>query len=206
MGQEILAKRLVIEGLLEFEGKYLSANLVILAMEDFDCIMGIDLLTKYRATVDCYQRLVQFRPERNKNWFFFNEGARPPMPVVYALKEQRDLAKGGEGYLIYAIDISKDVINMKNIPVFDEFLDVFPDEIPGFPPEREMDAEIELVPGTTPISRAPYRLAPTEMKELKQQLQDLLEKGYIRPSVSLWGTLVLFVKKKDGSMRLCIDY
>ncbi|XP_073030721.1 uncharacterized protein [Primulina eburnea] len=161
MGQEVLAKRLVVDCLLEFEGNYLSANLMILAMEDFDCIMGIDLLTKYRATVDCYQRLVQFRPEGDENWFFFGEGARPPMPVVSAVKAQRALAKGGEGYLIYAVDVSKDVIDVKNIPVVNEFPDVFPDEIPGFPPEREVEAEIELVPGTAPISRAPYRLAPT---------------------------------------------
>ncbi|XP_073287620.1 uncharacterized protein [Primulina huaijiensis] len=85
------------------------------------------------------------------------------------------------GYLIYAVDVSKDVIDVKNIPVVNEFPDVFSDEIPGFPPEREMEAEIELVLGTAPISRAPYRLAPSEMKELKQQLQDLLDKGYIRP-------------------------
>ncbi|XP_073038072.1 uncharacterized protein [Primulina eburnea] len=160
---------------------------------DFDCIMGIDPLTKYRATVDCYQGLVQFRPEGDENWFFFGEGARPPMPVVSAVKAQRALAKGGEGYLIYAVDVSKDVIDVKNIPVVDEFPDVFPDEIPGFPPEREVEAKIELVPGTAPISRAPYRLAPTEMKKLKQQLQDLLDKGYIRPSVSPWGAPVLFV-------------
>ncbi|XP_073019287.1 uncharacterized protein [Primulina eburnea] len=118
------------------------------AMEDFDCIMGIDLLTKYRATVDCYQRLVQFRPERDENWFFFGEGERPPVPVVSAVKAQWALEKGGEGYLIYAVDVSKDVIDVKNIPVFDEFPDVFPDEIPGFPREREVEAEIELVSGT----------------------------------------------------------
>ncbi|XP_073273278.1 uncharacterized protein [Primulina huaijiensis] len=206
MGQEVLAKRLVVNCLLEFEGKHLSANLMILAMEDFDCIMGIVLLTKSRATVDYYQRLVQFRPEGDENWFFFGEGARPPMPIVSAVKAQQALATGGEGYLIYAVDVSKDVIDVKNIPVVDEFPYVFPGEIPGFPPEREVEVEIELVPGTAPISRASYRLAPSEMKELKQQLQDLLDKGYIRPSVSPWRAPVLFVKKKYGSMRLCIDY
>ncbi|XP_075489518.1 uncharacterized protein LOC142528361 [Primulina tabacum] len=184
MGQEVLAKRLVVDCLLEFEGNYLSANLMILAVEDFECIMGINLLTKYRETVDCYQRLVQFRPEGDENWFFFGEGSRPPMPVVYAVKAQQALAKGGEGYLVYAVDVSKDAIDVKNIPVVNEFPDVFPDEIPGFPPEREVEAEIELVPGTAPISRAPYRLSPTEMKELKQQLQDLLDKGYYRRFIS----------------------
>ena len=69
-----------------------------------------------------------------------------------------------------------------------------------------MEFTIELVPGTAPISKAPYRMAPVELKELKEQLQDLLDKGFIKPSVSPWGAPVLFVKKKDGSMHLCIDY
>uniref|UniRef100_A0A2N9GFR5 CCHC-type domain-containing protein n=1 Tax=Fagus sylvatica TaxID=28930 RepID=A0A2N9GFR5_FAGSY len=76
----------------------------------------------------------------------------------------------------------------------------------GLPPEREVEFTIDLVPGTGPISKAPYRMAPAELKELKEQLQDLLDKGFIRPSASPWGAPVLFVKKKDGSMRLCIDY
>ena len=85
-------------------------------------------------------------------------------------------------------------------------MDVFPDEIPGFPPPRQINFPIDLIPGATLVSKVPYRLAPTEMKELKKQLDDLIEKGYIRPSSSPWGAPVLFVKKKDGSMRLCIDY
>ncbi|GJW41341.1 retrotransposon protein, putative, ty3-gypsy subclass [Tanacetum coccineum] len=83
---------------------------------------------------------------------------------------------------------------------------VFPDELPGLPPAREIEFGIELIPGAEPISKAPYRMAPVELKELKEQLQEMLENGFIRPSVSPWGAPVLFVKKKDGSMRLCIDY
>ena len=83
---------------------------------------------------------------------------------------------------------------------------MFPDDLPGLPPDREIEFNIDLQPGITPISQAPYRMAPAELKELKVQLQDLLDKGYIRPSVSPWGAPVLFVKKKDGTMRLCIDY
>ncbi|XP_073019326.1 uncharacterized protein [Primulina eburnea] len=93
-----------------------------------------------------------------------------------------------------------------DIQIVSEFSDVFPDEIPGFPPIREVEFNIELMPSTQPISRAPYRMAPIELKELKEQLDDLLAKGYIRPSVSPCGAPVLFVKKKDGSMRLCVDY
>ncbi|GKD93226.1 zinc finger, CCHC-type, retrotransposon gag domain protein [Tanacetum coccineum] len=80
------------------------------------------------------------------------------------------------------------------------------EELPGIPPIRDVEFNIELIPGAEPISKAPYRMAPIELKELKDQLQELLERGFIRPSVSPWGAPVLFVKKKDGSMRLCIDY
>ena len=87
-----------------------------------------------------------------------------------------------------------------------EFKDVFPDEIPGLPPSQDIDFTIELVPRAAPVSKAPYRMSTPEMLELKMQLQELLEKKYIRPSVSPWGAPVLFVKKKDGTLRLCIDY
>ena len=97
-------------------------------------------------------------------------------------------------------------MNFENIPAIREFPDVFPKELPGVPLEREVDLSIEVVQGTTPISRAPYRMAPTELKELKTQLHELLDKGFIRPSVSPWGAPVLFVKKKDGTLRMCIDY
>ena len=90
-----------------------------------------------------------------------------------------------------------------NVPVVSEFVDVFPDELPGLPLHREVEFGIDLVPGTTPISKAPYRLSPVELKELKQQLQELTESGFIRPSTSPWGAPVLFVKKKDGSLRDC---
>ena len=83
---------------------------------------------------------------------------------------------------------------------------MFPEELPSLPPERKVDLSIEIVQGTTPISKAPYHMAPTELKELKTQLQKLLNKGFVRPSVSPWGAPVLFVKKKDGTLRMCIDY
>ena len=83
---------------------------------------------------------------------------------------------------------------------------MFPEELPGVPPEREVYLSIEVVQGTTPISRTPYCMAPTELKELKTQLQELLDKGFIRPSVSPWGAPMLFVKKKDDTLRMSIDY
>jgi hypothetical protein len=92
-----------------------------------------------------------------------------------------------------------------DISVVCNYPDVF-SEVVGLPPDREIEFFIDLVPGTQPIHKAPYRLAPTELRELKEQLQELLDRGFIRPSVSPWGALVLFVKKKDGFMRMCIDY
>ena len=83
---------------------------------------------------------------------------------------------------------------------------MFPEELPGIPPERQVEFRIDLVPGAAPIAKAPYRLAPPEMQDLSMQLQELLDKGFIRPSSSPWGALILFVKKKDRSHRMCIDY
>ncbi|GKF76382.1 hypothetical protein Tco_0225826 [Tanacetum coccineum] len=81
-----------------------------------------------------------------------------------------------------------------------------PEDLPGLPSTRQVELQIDLVPGAAPVARAPYRLAPSEMKELSEQLKELSDKGFIRPSSSPWGAPVLFVKKKDGSFRMCIDY
>ncbi len=95
---------------------------------------------------------------------------------------------------------------MRDIPTVYDFLDVFPDELLGLSLEREVQFEINVMPGVDPIFITPYRMAPAELKELKVQLQELLEKGFICPNVSRWGAPVLFVKKKDDTLRLCIDY
>ncbi|KAL8120168.1 hypothetical protein AgCh_017344 [Apium graveolens] len=110
--------------------------------------------------------------------------------------------KNCEAYLAHVINTSKEVPALEAIPVVNEF----PEDLPGLPPNREIEFAIDIAPGTEPVFKAPYRMALVEMKELETQLQDLLDKGVIRPSVSPWGIPVLFVKKKDGSMRLCIDY
>ena len=110
------------------------------------------------------------------------------------------LRKGCEGFLDLVLDLKRGQVNLEDVPVIKEFPDVFPEELPGLPPEREVDLSIEVVQGTTPISKAPYRMAPTELKELKTQLQELLDKGFDRLSVSPWGALVLFVKKKDDTL------
>ena len=122
------------------------------------------------------------------------------------VQAKRLLRQGCEAYLAYVVDTEKKPTQLEDVPVVNEFSDVFPDELPGLPPDREIEFSIDLAPGTEPVSKAPYRMAPVEIKELASQIQDLLDKGVIIPSVSPWGAPVLFVKKKDGSMRLCIDY
>ena len=122
------------------------------------------------------------------------------------MSAQRYLRKGYEAYLAYVINTKEVEKKVELVPVVCEFTDVFPEELSGLPPVREVEFGIDLIPGTAPISIAPYRMAPTELKELKSQLQELTDKGFVRPSFSPWGAPVLFVKKKDGSMRLCVDY
>ncbi|XP_073035216.1 uncharacterized protein [Primulina eburnea] len=206
-GVDISVVSMISDGIISYEGYELRSDMIILEMTDFDCIVGINVLKRYCATVDCYQRVVYFYTDEKKRWTFYGKGSRPRVPLVSAIRMSRLLEHGHEGYLIYALDVTeKKEVGIEEIPIVVEFADVFPYEIPGFPPAREVEFGIELMPGTSPISRTPYRMAPAELRELKAQLQDLLDKGYIRPSVSPWGAPVLFVRKKDGTMRLCIDY
>ena len=116
------------------------------------------------------------------------------------------LRKGFQGYLEFVVDMRQEGTRLEDIPIVKEFPHVFQDDISGLPPDRAIEFVIELIPGTESISIPPYRMAPAELKQLKAQLEELLSKGFIRPSTSPWGALVLFVKKKDGSLRLCIDY
>ncbi|GJR30502.1 putative reverse transcriptase domain-containing protein [Tanacetum coccineum] len=95
---------------------------------------------------------------------------------------------------------------IKDVPVVRDFPEVFPEDLPGLPPTCQVEFHIELIPGAAPVARAPYRLAPVEIKELAEQLKELSDKGFIRPSSTPWGAPILFIKKKDGSFRMCIDY
>ena len=131
-------------------------------------------------------------------------------PVLSFLEARSLICSTCPAFLAYLVFLSaresSDSRVPYDVPVVSEFVDVFPDELPSLPPHREVEFGIDLVPGATPISKAPYRLSPAELKELKQQLQELTESGFIQPSTSPWGAPVLFVKKKDGSLRMCIDY
>ena len=95
---------------------------------------------------------------------------------------------------------------VRDVPVVRDYPDVFPDELPGIPQERQVEFMIDLVPSAALIAKTPYRLAPPEMQEMSTQLRELLDKGFFRLNCSPWGALILFVKKKDGSHRMCIDY
>ncbi|KAG8491253.1 hypothetical protein CXB51_014429 [Gossypium anomalum] len=126
--------------------------------------------------------------------------------VISALRAEKWIRKGCEAYLAFVSQTDEEGLTVDKVRTVKEFQDVFQEELPGLPPNREVKFGIDLLPGTAPVSIAPYRMAPKELVELKAQIQELLDRGFIRPSVSPWGALVLFVKKKDGTMRMCIDY
>ena len=137
---------------------------------------------------------------------FIGERSNHLSNVISATTVRTMVWKGCEAYLAYVIETEKARPSVSDIPIVSDFPDVFPGELPGLPPQREIEFDIDVVLGATSTSITPYRMAPLELKELKLQLQELLEKGFICPSVSPWGAPVLFVKKKDGTLRLCIDY
>ncbi|XP_071914134.1 uncharacterized protein [Coffea arabica] len=126
--------------------------------------------------------------------------------LISGIRARKLLSRGARGYLTFLINTPGEKTKLEDMPVISEYPDVFPEELEFLPPEREIEFKVDLVPRTTPISKTPYRMAPAEFKELNVQLQDLLERGFIHESESPWGAPVLFVKKKDGSLRLCIDY
>ena len=181
-------------------------DLITLPFREFDLILGMDWLTKHRAIIDCGQKTVVLRCSDQSEVIIQGIRSSVMSNVISAMQARRFIRKGYEAFLALILDSKRGQVDVEKIPAVREFPDVFPKELRGIPLEREVDLSIEIVPGTTPVSRAPYRMAPTELKELKVQLQELLDKGFVRPSVSPWGALVLFVKKKDGTLRMCINY
>ncbi|GJW74310.1 putative nucleotidyltransferase, ribonuclease H [Tanacetum coccineum] len=158
-------------------------------------------LASHRATIDCYARTVIFGNVRQPEFVYHGSSPLKSVKLISAMKARTLISHGCQGFLASVMDTSLESPNIENLSVVREFADVFPDELPGLPPAREIEFGIELIPGAEPISKAPYRMAPVELKELKEQLQEMLENGFIRPSVSPWGAPVLFVKKKDGRVR-----
>ncbi|XP_077232116.1 uncharacterized protein LOC143866802 [Tasmannia lanceolata] len=189
-------------------GRNLSVDLISLPILEFDVILGIDWLTLNHANIDCYRKEVRFTIPDQPQLVYKSLDRNKTPALISSLQARRLLKQGCEGYLaqVQVVDTSKKKMKLEDVPIVQKYVDVFPDDLSGAPPNRELEFSIELVPGANPISKRLYRMAPIELEELKKQLQELLDKGFIRPSVSPWGAPVLFVKKKDGSIRLCIDY
>ncbi|GJU68457.1 hypothetical protein Tco_1254716 [Tanacetum coccineum] len=146
----------------------------------------MDWLSNLRAKIVCYEKIVHISLSNRENLEV--HGERP------------------EGNLKQLKTMKVNEPKLKDIPVIREFPGVFLEDLLGLPLSREIEFHIDLIPRVMPIAKSPYRLAPTEMLELTNQLNELQEKGFIRPSSSPWGAPVLFVKKKDGLFRMCIDY
>ncbi|KAL5831658.1 hypothetical protein ACOSQ4_017012 [Xanthoceras sorbifolium] len=182
------------------------ADLIVLDIHDFDVILGMDWLSRCHATVDCFQKEVRFSRLGESEVIFRGVRKILSASIMSAITASKMLRKSCQGYLVYAIEMRGNEVRLEDIPVVREFPDVFLEDLPRLPPDREIEFQIDFAPKTEPISKAPYRMAPFELKELKVQMEELMNKGFVRPSTSLWGAPVLFVKKKDGSMRLCIDY
>jgi hypothetical protein len=162
----------------------IKTDLILLSLEGINIILGTNWMTEHRVRLDISSRVIEIDSPYCGAITLILPQPECLHPCTYAITD----------------------IKVKDIPIVCEYSDVFPDDLPGMPPDRDIEFIIELQPGTAPISKRPYRMPPNELAELKIQLQDLLDKGYICPSASPWGCSALFVKKKDDSLRLCVDY
>ncbi|GJT78697.1 putative reverse transcriptase domain-containing protein [Tanacetum coccineum] len=180
-------------------------DLMPIELGSFDVIVGMDWLVRYDAVIVCGKKEVHV-PYKNKTLVVKGDRGASQLKVISCIKARKYIERGCHLFLAQVTEKELTGKRVEDVPVICDFPEVFPDDLPGLPPHRQVEFKIDLVPGATPVARAPYRLAPSEMKELSNQLQELLEKGFIRPSSSPWGAPVLFVKKKDGTFRMCIDY
>ncbi|GJR64078.1 putative reverse transcriptase domain-containing protein [Tanacetum coccineum] len=180
-------------------------DLMPIELGTFDVIIGMDWLVERDAVIVCGKKEVHV-PYKNKTLVVKGDSGASRLKVISCIKARKYIERGSQLFLAQVTEKEPSKKQLQDVPVIRNFPEVFPDDLPGLPPSRQVEFRIELVPGAAPVARAPYRLAPSELKELSDQLKELLEKGFIRPSSSPWGAPVLFVKKKDGSFRMCIDY
>ena len=180
----------------------LTVDLRIIDVSEFDVILGMDWLTLYRVVIDCeHKRVTAYMQDGTR--VVFQGGKHDIFPqTVYESKCQGHLA----GFLVSLTLKDEERPDLDLPRVVCEYVDVFPDELPGLPPQKVVDFGIELHPGTSPISMTSHRMTPVELQELRVQLKELLDKGFIRPSTSPWGALVLIAKEKGKTLRLCINY
>ncbi|KAG8503448.1 hypothetical protein CXB51_001583 [Gossypium anomalum] len=206
LGRYVLVDKVCKKCPLMIRDSCFPADLMLLPFDEFDIILGMDWLTMQDAVVNCKRKTIDLRCSNDEIIRVESTDLNRLPAVISSMLAQKYVKKGCEAYLAYVLDSKESEKKLEIVPIVCEFLDVFPEELPGLPPVREVEFGIELVPGTTPISIALYRMAPTKLKELKSQLQELTDRGFAQPSFSPWGAPVLFVKKEDRTMRMGIDY
>ncbi|KAI3814120.1 hypothetical protein L1987_18867 [Smallanthus sonchifolius] len=188
------------------ENRTFSIDLLPVELGSFDIVIGMDWLTKNRAEIVCFEKIVRIPLPSGEILSIQGERCITMLKTINCMKTYKYLRKGYCAFLAHIVEKKPEERRLEDIPVVRDYSEVFPEDLPGIPPSRQVEFRIDLVPGAAPVARSPYRLAPSEMQELSSQLQELLDKGFIRPSFSPWGAPVLFVKKKDGTFRMCIDY
>ncbi|XP_068344232.1 uncharacterized protein [Pyrus communis] len=188
------------------EDKVMPANLISLDIVEFDVILGTNWLHFNRANIDCYEKKVTFHRPGLLMVMFVRECSGLRHDIISAVRAKKLPQKGCQGYLAHVVLNDNASSRVENIRVVKHFPDVFPDDLSGLPTDRDVEFAIDLLPGIDPIPLTPYRMALAELRELKIQLQELLNKGFTQPSTLPCGAPVLFVRKKDGTLRLCIDY
>jgi hypothetical protein len=181
-------------------------NLYVTILGSYDVVIGMDWLETHEAILNCKTKRLSLVDDEGQRRVIVGRNQGVSLRFVSSLQLRKSMRKGCKLYAILALNEKGVAEGLEHLPVVKEFADVFPEELPGMPPERELEFTIDLKPGTEPIARTPYRMSTPELQELKMQLKELLDLGLIRPSVSPWGAPVIFIRKKDGSWRLCIDY
>ncbi|KAK9029043.1 hypothetical protein V6N11_026169 [Hibiscus sabdariffa] len=206
VGQSVTVDRVYRRCPLMVQKETFPTDLMELPLEKFDLILGMNWLSEHRVSLDCESKIASLKTPDERTVILVGERRGYLSNVVSVLTVDKMIRKGYDVFLATILNNNGSLSQIEDIQTVREFPDVFPEELPGLPPDRDVEFEIETYLGSAPVSMAPYRMAPKELKELKVQLQELLDRGFIRPSSSSWGAPVLFVKKKDGSLRLCIDY
>ncbi|GJS73761.1 putative reverse transcriptase domain-containing protein [Tanacetum coccineum] len=211
-GKSLTANTILRGCTLNLQNHLFSIDLLLIELGSFNVIIEMDWMSEQHAEVVCHEKYIRVL---YGNDVLIIQGERSGvrnesrLEVISSIRTQRYIEKGCRVFLIQVTKKEEVEIpekRIEDVPVVRDFLEVFPEDLPGLPPTRQVEFHIELIPGAAPVARAPYRLAPAEMKELVEQLKELSDKGFIRPSSSPWGAPILFVKKKDGSFRMCIDY
>jgi hypothetical protein len=177
----------------------------ITALRTYDLIIGMDWLEAHRAMVYCFTKRVLCVDDEGRPVEIHGVWRKVSLHFISTMKVMWCMRQGCRLYVVEAVSERKGP-SLDQYLVWSKFKDVFPNKLPGLPPKREIDFTIELKPSAEPISKTPYRMTVPKICELQMQLKEPLNLGLIRPTVSPWGALVIFVMKKDGSLRLCIDY